>query len=70
MGMHADDAVGECIDSYWSHEDGEPVEFPCIICYCCDTGGLHWGKLDGKWRLFNHMGNVHVCPVNPLSELR
>ena len=34
-------------------------------CRCCGKGGLLWGKVDGKFRLFEN-GSVHDCPVNPL----
>lgn len=36
-------------------------------CRCCGCRGLLWGKIGGKWRLFE--GNrIHNCPVKPLDE--
>ena len=36
-------------------------------CRCCGKTGLLWGKVDGKFRLFD--GKViHHCPVNPLKS--
>ena len=34
-------------------------------CRCCGEGGLRWGQVDGKFRLFKGE-KLHMCPVNPL----
>jgi hypothetical protein len=44
--------------------------FPCSTaqpktCRCCGKGGLRWGLIDGKWRLFDR-DDIHRCPVRPL----
>lgn len=35
-------------------------------CRCCGQTGLLWGKIDGKFRLFEKQ-NVHKCPARPLN---
>ena len=36
-------------------------------CRCCGTGGLHWSKHNGKWRLCDING-IHQCTANPLEQ--
>ena len=33
-------------------------------CRCCGKGGLTWGRVDGRWLLFDG-DEMHACPVNP-----
>jgi hypothetical protein len=36
-------------------------------CRCCGQTGLLWGKIDGKFRLFDKE-NIHKCPVKRLND--
>ena len=36
-------------------------------CRNCKAHGLHWRKLQGKWRLFDG-DKMHECPVAPLPH--
>jgi len=37
------------------------------VCRCCNKGGLLWGKVGDKFRLFEN-GVIHRCPANPLAN--
>jgi len=40
-----------------------------ISCRCCKKRGLHWQKINGKFRLFEDKDNkIHKCKKNPLIE--
>lgn len=52
----------DCPDVAW------PVAKPTIMCRCCGTLGLVWGKQPrGPWRLYAGDA-LHQCPVNPLKD--
>lgn len=42
------------------------TEGKIIKCRCCGEVGLHWEKIEDKWRLFNNEG-LHDCKANPLK---
>ena len=39
-----------------------------ITCKFCQKSNLAWKTVDGKWRLFEKNGTIHICPKNPLKN--
>jgi len=36
-------------------------------CRNCNKSGLHWRKIDNKWRLHEEQ-EIHKCPIIPLKD--
>lgn len=51
----------------WDDGD-EPLAPALITCRYCQTPGLEWRSVDGKWRLHTRAGKMHACKVKPLPE--
>ena len=43
-------------DDYFAHDPDD------IECRVCETTGLHWENVDGRWLLHDDNGVVHKCP--------
>lgn len=57
---HASDFYEACMDwGYWGYY--EPSIRRSRTCKYCGLSGLHWGRKDNKWRLFNWKNELHVC---------
>ena len=74
MGEMADYALS-AMDPWNEHPDHDTaIDGPyCPIhyktCRCCGISFLTWGVYEGKWRLFEGK-KLHVCPVNPLLDVK
>lgn len=58
MGDHADELIGSIVEKGWSGPGATRCE---KTCWHCGKRGLSWGNFDGKWRLANAVGELHVC---------
>lgn len=69
MGDMADMLIDQMMDDPFEmeREDGDGPAAWTKTCRCCKMEGLHWGRAEGKWRLFGMDDKIHVCAVRPLA---
>lgn len=60
MGDIADHLIANFMD-YPEDQWGESERPLLKTCRYCGTKGLHWGMIDGRWRLHDKDGNAHYC---------
>lgn len=55
------------IEDYYDfdYDDDRPAE---VECKRCGKAGLYWCQLDGRWKLINKHGAVHVCSEKRLAK--
>lgn len=77
MGEMADMLIDSAFEEMWGeHDDGfGPMYYsprprktrPYPTCKYCSKSNLRWGRIDNRWMLHEVEGNIHNCPLNPLS---
>lgn len=67
MGEIADYMIDQMIErsdiTFRSYSQPSTVE-----CKRCGKGGLHWEDDNGKWRLVNAKGLLHVCDTSSAAD--
>ena len=56
------------VDENGTYHNASYPKTPRKTCRCCGQTGLLWGKIDGKFRLFDK-NQVHKCPIKPLTNI-
>lgn len=67
--------MGWADEPYWDDPDGQfwnpgSERKVSIKCKYCGLVGLHWVKVEGKWKLYNKQDNPHFCTVVGNRNLR